>query len=110
MNDDTAGELVACPRCGTPTRPGDRFCANCGLRLPRTAASRSAPASRAGSFLVFLGPAIGGVLGFIIAEAIVGQLSSDGSVVFPIALIVAIGTIVGGPVLMWLIDRLQLGR
>src|SRR5438552_7766850 len=25
----------ACPRCGTPRRPGQEYCLECGLRLPR---------------------------------------------------------------------------
>jgi len=95
----------ACPRCGAPTHPGDRFCANCGLRLPSMSGATNGRSST--ELLVWLGPAFGGFIGFVIGEAVVGQLSSDGPVLLPIAVLVAAGAILGGPALAWVVDRVR---
>jgi len=109
MGDRSRPELNTCPRCRAATRPGDRYCANCGLRLHVTDGPRRGGRSSA-EILLFLGPAFGGLLGFLIGETLVGQLSADAGVLLPIGAIVAIGAIAGGTGLAWLVDRLGLLR
>ncbi|SQD99216.1 MULTISPECIES: tetratricopeptide repeat protein [unclassified Parafrankia] len=45
ISSPTTGPLV-CPRCGTPTVPGGRFCFNCGLRFTQTDTPRAEAAER----------------------------------------------------------------
>jgi len=96
-----------CPRCGAPTTAGDRFCANCGLRLPNGPAARRKGPRAASGILVWLGPALGGFLGFYLGEAVVGELTDDAAVIVPIGALVAFGAIVGGPALAWILNRLS---
>lgn len=97
----------ACPRCGASTTAGDRFCASCGLRLPNGAVARRKGPRAASGILVWLGPALGGFLGFFVGEAVVGELTDDAAVLVPIGALVAIGAIVGGPALAWILDRVS---
>ncbi|MEX5636378.1 tetratricopeptide repeat protein [Parafrankia sp. FMc2] len=45
ISSPTPGPLV-CPRCGTPTVPGGRFCFNCGLQFTQTDTPRAEAAER----------------------------------------------------------------
>lgn len=38
----TNGRTRFCPQCGTPTDPGDRFCANCGHNLTLKTSTKTA--------------------------------------------------------------------
>jgi hypothetical protein len=97
----------ACPRCGAPTSAGDRFCPNCGLRLPNGVTTRRKGPRAASGILVWLGPALGGFLGFYLGEAVVGELTDDAAVIVPIGVLVAFVGIVGGPALAWILNRLS---
>jgi len=93
-----------CPRCGFAIRPGDRFCANCGLRLARVRRPVGGTKRARLEILVWLGPMFGGLLGFMIGEAIVGHLSLEPAVLIPIVGFVA-GVFLGAPVLARVVDR-----
>lgn len=107
MTWDSERQTLVCPRCGTAVEQAHRFCHNCGLRLPNGGASRIP--GKTGSPLevvVWIAPMIGGLLGFLVGEAIVGQLVADAAVLLPIGILVLVGIFIGGPITAWVIDRL----
>ena len=74
MTADAERPTVPCPRCGSATSPTDRFCATCGLRLSWGSASGDGGKRSSGLQVgVLFGPAIGGVIGFLLGEAIVSD-------------------------------------
>jgi hypothetical protein len=107
MTWDERRQTLVCPRCDEAVEQAHRFCPNCGLRLPN-GGGRRIPGKSGSPFeiLVWLAPGIGGLLGFVIGEAIVGQLVADVAILVPIGVLVVVGVFIGGPVAGWLIDRL----
>ncbi len=108
--DDAVGSGRGCPQCGARARAEDRYCWRCGFPLHEPG-RRTASAARPQDPLLFLafwgGPVLGAVVGFLAAEIVLGELGPDAPQLVPLILLIGIGTIVGGPLLVALIERVR---